>query len=75
MPWKPADASSFTRLADTPKRKRMWCDVANQRLAAGDDDASAIRQANAVVHRHHKKEAKGAAEYLIGILKPHVLSD
>lgn len=50
MPWSPADGPArHTKKADTPKKKRQWADVANSALARGEDDASAIRMANAVV--------------------------
>lgn len=61
-PWMPSDASRHTKKASTKKRKRQWRDVANSALASGDSEASAIRQANAVVagtatHRKRKKKS------------------
>jgi hypothetical protein len=57
MPWKPSDAQSHTRAADTPKKQAQWAEVANSALSrcledGGEKDkceASAVRQANAVV--------------------------
>ncbi len=57
MPWTPADASSKTKKADTPKKQRQWRDVANSTLARTGDDARAIREANAVVGRSSSKPA------------------
>lgn len=54
MPWKPKDAPAKTRKATTPKLQRRWTDVANDRLAAGQSEGAAIRQANAVVARAKK---------------------
>lgn len=51
MPWTPKDASGKTHSADTAKKRRMWSDVANAILKKGGSEASAIRQANAVVKR------------------------
>lgn len=53
MPWTPADATSKTKKADTPKRRRQWSAVANSALERGASDKSAIMQANAVVGRSH----------------------
>ena len=55
MPWGPEDAERHTGKADTPKLRALWADVANNALARGSDDASAIRQANAVVEREKNK--------------------
>jgi hypothetical protein len=60
MPWKPGDAAGHTHKANTPKRQRQWRDVANSALKRGASDASAIKQANAVVARssHPSQHAK-----------------
>jgi uncharacterized protein YdaT len=58
MPWSPKDAKSKTKKAKTPKKQKIWSDVANKALASGDSEGSAIRQANAVVAgtaKHKKK--------------------
>jgi hypothetical protein len=56
MPWSAADASSHTKKADTPAKKKRWAAVANAALGSGSSEGSAVRQANAViagaVHRH-----------------------
>lgn len=51
MPWTDQDAMSHTRKASTPRLRRMWADVANDRRGRGATDAEAIRQANAAVAR------------------------
>ncbi len=51
MPWSPKDATGKTHAADTAKKKRMWAEIANSLLKKGASEASAIRQANAVVKR------------------------
>jgi hypothetical protein len=56
MPWKPSDASGKTKKASSPVAKRQWSDVANKILKATGNEASAIRQANAVVARRKKKK-------------------
>lgn len=48
-PWMPSDAKHKTKKANTAKKKRQWSHVANSALKSGDSEASAIRQANAVV--------------------------
>jgi len=54
MPWAPDDATSHTKLANTPKRKRMWAQVANNILRETDDDVRAIRGANNAVAEDHE---------------------
>lgn len=49
MPWDPGDALRHTKKADSSRKKRVWAKVANEALKRGASDASAIRQANAVV--------------------------
>ena len=55
MPWNPADAKSHTHKANTTKKRRLWSEVANKALKSGASEASAIRQANAVVARARKR--------------------
>jgi hypothetical protein len=57
-PWSPLDAVHKTKKAKTPKKKRQWSEVANAALKSGDSEASAIRQANAVVAGTAKKRRK-----------------
>lgn len=59
MPWNVQDAKRHTKKAKTPKKKRQWRDIANSALASGDSEASAIRQANAVVAKRGKRKKKG----------------
>ena len=51
MPWNASDALRHTKKAKSAKKKRQWSDVANSVLSRTGDEASAIRQANAVVGR------------------------
>lgn len=56
MPWKPSDAKHKTKKASTPAKQALWSQIANRLLAKGAGDASAIRQANAVVGRVGKRK-------------------
>lgn len=58
MPWSPSDAKGKTHLADTPRRQRMFSDVANKELASSGDEGEAIRIASGVVKRDHEKHGK-----------------
>lgn len=51
MPWTSRDAYRHTKKASTPGLQAKWAKVANSALERGADEASAIRQANAVVGR------------------------
>jgi hypothetical protein len=51
MPYTAKDASGKTHKANTPRKRRVWAEIANRELAGGASEASAIRQANAVVAR------------------------
>lgn len=55
MPWDLSDAKRHTKKASSPKSKRMWAHISNKALAGGSSEASAIKQANAVVARRKKK--------------------
>jgi hypothetical protein len=65
MPWTASDAERFTSKANTAKKRKLWAEVANERLAAclkdgGEKDkceASAIKQANSVVAKAKEIEA------------------
>lgn len=72
IPWTPDDAKRHTHLADTPKRKRMWSDVANSQLKehSGEERAEeiAVRSANAAVaddHKHSKSLFYDNLRYLL----------
>ncbi len=51
MPWTEKDATSGTKKADTPKRKRQWSDIANSVLKRTGDDKLAKIEANGVIKR------------------------
>lgn len=56
MPWTEKDAQSKTHKADTPRLQHLWERVANRARNGGNDDASAIRIANAAVAKQkHRK--------------------
>ena len=54
MPWTPKDAHRHTYKASSPKKQRQWAHVADSALERGASEASAIKQANAVVAKHKK---------------------
>lgn len=56
MPWSPADAPAHTRAANTAGLRQLWATVANNALRRTGDDAQAIREANAAVHKARGKE-------------------
>ena len=58
MPWNPADAKRHTHKASSPRLERMWANVANSALTRTKDEATAIREANAVVNRSATKLIK-----------------
>lgn len=58
MPWKPSEASEHTHRANTPKRRKMWRDVANSILKRTGDDARAIRGANSVVKKSQSRRTR-----------------
>jgi uncharacterized protein YdaT len=49
MPWTAEDAERHTKKADSPKRQRMWAEIANSVLSDTGDEGRAIREANAAV--------------------------
>jgi len=54
MPWSPKDAMRFTKKAKSAKAKRQWAHVSDSALARGEDEATAIKEANGVVKRRHR---------------------
>jgi uncharacterized protein YdaT len=58
MPWTADDAVRRTKKADSPKRQRMWADIANSVLAETGDEGRAIREANAAVARDYAKSVR-----------------
>ena len=57
MPWATDDAERDTKKANSPKRQRMWSEIANSVLTDTGDEGRAIREANAMVGRDHEKSA------------------
>lgn len=55
MPWGRGDVARHTKAATTDALKDLWLSVANGALAAGHDDAEAIRMANAMVNKRKRK--------------------
>jgi hypothetical protein len=56
MPWTPDEArKKYKKLGK--KQSEVWAQVANKALEAGDDEATAIKKANAVVKRMSRSEA------------------
>lgn len=55
MPWSPSDAKNHTHKVKSRHQAQVWADVANDALKRGHDEASAIRQASAVIARGHKR--------------------
>jgi hypothetical protein len=51
MPWDASNAISKTKVANTPKKQKQWAATANSVLQRTGDEASAIKIANAAVHR------------------------
>lgn len=49
MPWTPKEATSHTKKASSPRRKKVWAEVANEVLSSGKSEGSAIRIANSVI--------------------------
>jgi uncharacterized protein YdaT len=58
MPWASEDAKRHTKKADSPKRQRMWAEIANSVLAETGDEGRAIREANAAVARNYDKSVR-----------------
>jgi hypothetical protein len=58
MPWTPRESKGKTKKANTPAKQRQWSHVANSILKATGNEASAIRQANAVVAKHPSRKRK-----------------
>ena len=54
MPWKPKDATNFTKKAKSKVAKRQFADVANSMLERGESEGAAIRAANAAVAKRKK---------------------
>lgn len=55
MPWSARDATKHDKKAKSKTAKRQWSAVANNVLAATNDEGRAVREANAVIKRRKKK--------------------
>ena len=83
MPWTSAEAQGHTGKANTPKLQAMWAEIANERLGAcledggeeGACEASAIRQANAVVAEQVEKSSQLYLELLLEEVRRRVPYD
>jgi hypothetical protein len=62
MPFKPGDATRFTKKAKSPRRKRQFSKVANKMLASGASEGSAIRAANAAVAKSTHGGGRGGKD-------------
>lgn len=51
MPWTEADAPRHTEKASTGPLRALWAKVANAALERGEDEGTAIREANAATAR------------------------
>lgn len=52
MPYKPTDAVAKTKkVKGSPKRQSQWAAIANQLLASGASEGSAIKQASGVIKK------------------------
>jgi len=58
MPWRPSDARRHTKKARSRKDQEVWSEIANRLLEEGASEASAIRQANAVIKKRHQKKRR-----------------
>ena len=58
MPWKVADARSFTKKATTPKSKRAFAHAANSVLASTHDEGRAVRAGNAAAAKSARKSKR-----------------
>lgn len=56
MPWSPAQASSKSKKANTPKKRRQWSKIANAVLKRTGDEGLAIREASGVIKKRRKKK-------------------
>ena len=59
MPWTAKDASKHIKKAKSAVAKRQWAHVANSVLAKTKNDATAIREANAVIDRRKENQKTG----------------
>ena len=55
MPWRPSEATKYTKKARSPKAKRQWAAVSNSMLKRGASEGAAIRGANSVLKKRGRK--------------------
>lgn len=60
MPWTASDALGHTKKATSAASRRQWSHIANSVLNRGGSDASAIRQANAVIRNRFSGSSDSA---------------
>ena len=83
MPWTAGDAQGHTGKANTPRLQEMWAEIANDArercMADGGSedacDASAIKQANAVIARQVEKASQLYLELLLEEVRRRVPYD
>ena len=63
MPWSSSEAQIHTGLADTPRRQRLWAEVANSVLGKTGDEGRAVRMANAAVHEDVNGRTRRVADH------------
>ena len=68
MPWKPSEAQSHNKDADTPKLRKIWASTANSVLEDTNDEGRAVRIANHAVAQHRRKTEKAFVRGLLGLL-------
>ena len=66
MPWSTSDVSGKTKKATSPKAKRQWTHVANDALARGESEKTAIMEANGVAKKRRKKSHSEMAQTMYG---------
>lgn len=59
MPWTVKDATSKTKKANSPKKRRQWRDIANGVLKKTGNEGRAIREANGIIGRKTRTIASG----------------
>ena len=60
MPWDKSDAKRHTKKAGSGVLAGLWAKVANDAWVRSRSDASAVKQANAVVKRQAKARSRGS---------------
>ncbi len=55
MPWDHADATRFTKKADTHHKRQVWAEIANAELQKTGDDGAAIKAGNSAVKHYAER--------------------